>query len=254
MKKFSFILMIVTLLCPGISFSKEVINIAVGEFPPRFSEKMENKGIISHIIQQAFALEGIDVKYSFYPWARALKTVIDGKIEGSAIWQKTPDREQYLYFSDPVMDANWMLFYHKDHPIEWENFKDLENMTIGTVIGYTYGKEFDSLIESGHIKAEKVPDPATNFKRLLYCRIDAFIHQPDVAYYHLKQIYKPDEFNKIIHHPKPIQTFSLSLVLSKKIKKNKRYLELFNRGLSALKQKRIYHELINTYESIQKTH
>jgi len=247
MKKIFLFLMIVTLLCPGISFSKEVIHIAVGEFPPRFSEKMKNKGVISDIIQQAFALEGIDVEYSFYPWARALKTVKDGDVEGSAIWQKTPEREQYLYFSDPVMEASWMLFYHKDHPINWETLNDLKKITIGTIIGYTYGKDFDSLVESGQIRAEKVPDPETNFKRLMHCRIDAFIHQPDVAYYHLKQIYTPDEINKITHHPKPVQTFSLSLVLSKKNEKNKRYLELFNRGLSTLKQKGIYQELINTY-------
>ncbi len=250
MKRWCVVLLCLTVLTvwgSSVSFSEEIVHISTGEYPPRFSEDMDNQGIICHIVREAFALEGIQVKFTFYPWIRALKMVQSGKMDGSILWQKNPEREQYLYFSDPIIEGRWMLFYLKDHPIDWETFKDLETLTIGTVRGYTYGQTFDRLVESGRIHTEEVADPFLNIKKLLGGRFEAFIHQSDSAYYYLQRNLSSTEAQQITHHPKPIQTFFLSLVLSKHHEKNRRYLQLFNRGLATLRERGVLQQLLDEY-------
>ena len=49
----------------------ETIRITNGEWPPFTSERLPDKGPLSRIVAEAFALEGISVEYGYFPWRRA---------------------------------------------------------------------------------------------------------------------------------------------------------------------------------------
>jgi len=67
---------LLTLFLAGIfSFSnvnaEEKIRIATGEYEPFLSENLKHNGVGLRIIREAFALEGGEVEYGWYPWKRA---------------------------------------------------------------------------------------------------------------------------------------------------------------------------------------
>ena len=63
------------LLISGISHaaSDNTIRITVTDYPPFTGPTLENNGVLCEIIKEAFAHEKINVEYSFFPEARALK-------------------------------------------------------------------------------------------------------------------------------------------------------------------------------------
>ena len=51
---------------------KETIRLGSGEWPPYTSEKLMHEGVASLLIKEAFALEGVDVTFEYYPWKRTM--------------------------------------------------------------------------------------------------------------------------------------------------------------------------------------
>ncbi len=94
-----------------ISFAEETIRITNGEWTPFLSEGLEHYGVVSRIVAESFALEGVKVKYRFFPWARAYKLVKSGDWDGSVVWSRTPEREKDVYFSDPLL-VSYDVFFH----------------------------------------------------------------------------------------------------------------------------------------------
>ena len=66
--------------------ANETIRIANGEWPPYLSKELKHYGVASRIVAEAFALEGVKVKYGFFPWGRAYAVVQRGEWDGSVIW------------------------------------------------------------------------------------------------------------------------------------------------------------------------
>jgi len=53
------------------SWAGEAIRLTTGEFVPFTSKSLKYNGVISRIVTEAFALEGGEVEYGWYPWKRA---------------------------------------------------------------------------------------------------------------------------------------------------------------------------------------
>ncbi|MCP5211889.1 MAG: hypothetical protein H6998_13260 [Hahellaceae bacterium] len=51
----------------------ETIIITNGHWPPYQSEELKYYGFVSLMVEEAFALEGIDVDFRFRPWKRPTK-------------------------------------------------------------------------------------------------------------------------------------------------------------------------------------
>ncbi len=94
----------------SISFANETVQVANGEWLPYHSEKAAHYGAGSRIVTEAFALEGIKVKWKFFPWQRGYMYTIYGKVNASIGWIKTPKREKEVLFSDPVYAGNGFSF------------------------------------------------------------------------------------------------------------------------------------------------
>ena len=58
--------------CLSAGADQETIRLATEEYPPYTSKHLANYGLASHIVTDAFALEGVQTEYSFFPCARAL--------------------------------------------------------------------------------------------------------------------------------------------------------------------------------------
>merc|ERR1711879_299286 len=104
------IVFLVSSACPVPA--QESLVLTNGDWPPYFSPQFKYGGFGSRIVTEAFAQAGIDVHYEYLPWKRAYESAKAGKFAGSVGWRKTPQREKYFYFSDPILTQN-AVFFHK---------------------------------------------------------------------------------------------------------------------------------------------
>ena len=228
--------LLIGLTVSGHSFAGETITILNGEWAPYTSEKLKHFGVSSHIVTEAFALSGIKVNYDFYPWARIGKMVEYGKKGGiTLIYTKTPEREKYAVYSDPILVAKSVFFHLKRTPFDWETIDDLKGVTMGGTLSYNYGPEIHAAEKNEAITIQWVSTDFQNIKKLLAERIDIFPIALDVGYALLNAEFSREEAQLITYHPKPYIVQKFHVMISVKNNAHKRLIRLFNKGLRSLK-------------------
>src|SRR5262245_16105332 len=113
------LLLALCLLCHGLAAAQEV-RLTNGEWAPYLGTKLPHQGVASRIVKEAFALEGVEVRWEFYPWARSLHLAERGERAGTAVWLRSPEREKTFFVSDPVIESSYYFFHRKDHPLDWK--------------------------------------------------------------------------------------------------------------------------------------
>ena len=222
-------------------FAEETITILNGEWAPYTSKKLKHYGVSSHIVTEAFALSGIKVEYDFYPWARIGKMVKMGKKGGvTLIYTKTPEREKYAVYSEPILIAHSAFFHLKSYPFDWEIIEDLKGIPIGGTYSYNYGPEFRSAEKNKTIQVDWVSTDLQNLKKLLAGRIKIFPIAVDVGFALLNTEFSREEAQLITYHPKSFATQEFHVLISKKNEDHERLIRLFNKGLKSLKDSGVF--------------
>lgn len=111
--------------------AEESIRLAIGEYVPYCSEKIKNYGIVPWIVTTAFAMEGVEVKYDWYPWARAYDYARKGRWDGSVAGVWTFEREKDFYYSDPIINSEVVFFHLRSYPFDWQSIDDITDIPIG---------------------------------------------------------------------------------------------------------------------------
>jgi len=216
-----------------VAFPKTTIRITNGEWEPFLSEYSYEYGLASHIISESFKLEGINVKWGFFPWKRSHEVAKMGAWDASATWTPTKEREKDFWITDTVINISYVFFYIKGRKLQWEN---LEGRIVGLSRGYTYGKEIRDFIKEKKLIVDVTTKDEQNFKRLLSGRIDIFPNEPIVGYSQIRNTFTPEEVKRFTHYPKAYDKTTSCLIISKKCIKGQFFLEKFNSGLKKLKK------------------
>jgi polar amino acid transport system substrate-binding protein len=221
------------LLLP-LAATADEIRLTNGEWSPYLGQNLPHHGVASRIVEEAFALEGVQVKWEFYPWARALRSAEQGKSDGSAVWLRSPEREQAFFLSEPVVESGYYLFHRKDQPIEWQQITDLGPLRIGGAIDYDYGQAFQQAELDGTLQVKRLSSEEQGLRMLLAGRLDVFPMDKVVAFDMLHSHFSFEARSQLSFHPQPLRSDSLHLLLSKKVPGNAERMARFNRGLKAL--------------------
>ena len=224
------------------SFAEETIRIAIGEWPPYTSKELKHYGVVSRIVAETFALEGVKVVYGFFPWARCKYYAKEGEWDGTAVWAHSPERAKYFLFSDPVIEVKYVFFHLKSFRFDWNSYEDLKGIAVGGTIEYNYGKDFQSAEKSKKIKVQRAPSDEINFKKLLAGRVKIIPIELDNGYQLLQKKFRPEDIQSLTYHPKPVSLTYNHLMLSKKVKRIQRMLKLFNRSLKRLRESGKYEQ------------
>ncbi|MCP3925703.1 MAG: transporter substrate-binding domain-containing protein [Desulfobacterales bacterium] len=222
------------------SFADEKICITSGEWAPYISKELKYYGVASRIVSEAFALEGVKVVYKFYPWKRSYIEAHKGKCNSSIGWTKKTDREAIFMFSDePVIIGQSVFFHLKKKHLKWDpykqNYENLRGFKVGMLFGEVNRKEFENAVTTGIIRVEKVGSLEQNFKKMILGRIQLITTDKDVGYDIINKKISPDKIKLFTHTISVPDTTKYYLILSKKNKRNKKFMILFNRGLKKLK-------------------
>ena len=234
------------LLGAPVARAQPTITLTSGEWLPYMSEQLAHYGPVSRIVSEAFALEGVKVRYLFRPWKRALVEAEQGDVNGSILWSvgtAGSSRERLFYFSDVVIESKQVFFHLKRVAFDWHSFADLEHVAIGGAAGYEY--PFES---NAQIKIDRAATDDVNFHKLLAGRFTIFPADLNGGKAILKKHFAPQEVERITYHPQAFDATRYHLILSRKAKQNAHYLYLFNRGLARLRASGKYAQYIEEME------
>lgn len=243
MKKPVNMLFVLLLLLVSVNCSaEEIIHIATEEYPPHTSEILKYYGLDCHIVTEAFALEGIKVKYTFYPPKRALILAKHGKVDGVMPWTWRKERETDFYYPDPVLRKGivYTFFHLKNLKFPWNpekpDYSNLKEYTIGGNLGYDYGEAFQLAEKTGVITVERVAQQDQNFKKLLAGRVQLVIDDEAAGLYKLQSHFTPDQVSRVSYtQVNNLPGDCLHLLISKKSRKAAYFKDAFNKGLKRLR-------------------
>ena len=247
MKKFCILIFVVSVLFSVNVTAQDKVVLSNGEWKPYLSKDLKHSGVASHIVTEAFKKEGVAVEFKWYgeSWKRAYKDAKTGKVNGSLIWSKKPEREAEMFFSDAVLSGKKDVFFHlKKNKFTWKTIDDLKGKKISGVLGYTYGGLIDDAEKKGIIKLERVAHESLNLKKLLKGRIDLLLTGEVIGEKLIKETLTPAEAEMITFNSKPVREATYHLILTRSISANKAIIEKFNVGLKKLKDEGLYDKYI----------
>ena len=111
---------------------------------------------------------------------------------------------------EPLSESSSVLFHLKGKPYAFAGLKDLKGLTIGTILGYKYSKEF---LEAGYFKREPVKTEEQNFHKLLHGRIDMLLTNKNVGLFTAKNMGVLDNVDYLL---KPLSGGNNYLAFAKK--------------------------------------
>lgn len=227
-------LLVFCLLLHGLATADEV-RLTNGEWAPYLGARLPHQGVASRIVEEAFALEGIQVRWEFYPWARSMYLAERGERAGTAVWLRSPEREKAFYISDPVIESTYYLFHRKDRPLDWRQVADLKGLRLGGAIGYDYGTNFQLAELDGQIQVKRLSNEEQGMRMVLASRLDAFPMDKVVAFSLLNDRFSSAERARLSFHPLPLRSDGLHLMLSREVPGNAELIVRFNKGLARLR-------------------
>lgn len=213
--------------------SPSTIKLTSGTWAP-YLEDTPSRGIIGHIIDEAFAEENVTVHWGFFPWARSYRLAQKGLWDGSAAWACTPERAPFFYFSDPIIPVRLAFFHRRDEPIDWTTLDDLRGLRIGLSRDYYYGDAINEAIADGILEPDMARSDVINFRKLLAGRIDLFPIDVAVGRRLLVETFSQEDIEQLAVHPRVVYATQLRLMLSRQIPGNEERMKQFNLGLQRL--------------------
>ncbi len=250
MKKLFVVIAISLLFYSPVLFAETSIRITNGEWEPFMSEYSAHYGMNSHVVSEAFKLEGINVIWGFFPWKRAYINAKEGRYwDASATWWPVEETQEAFLISDSISTTSFVFFYLKTKKFDWQSIDDLKGLRIGGTLEYDYGKDFMTAMTANKIYVELVPKDEQNYKKLLADRIDIFPNDPIVGYAQIRNCLPPEQAELIRHHPKEFEKTTLNLIISKRSKNALFFLEKFNSGLKKLQKSGRFDQMLNDLEA-----
>lgn len=243
-KKIFIILMVI--VCSGLSHAQPV-HVAIGEWLPFVSATHKHNGLLSHIVTEAFASQGLKTQYGFYPWARAFSMVASEKADVSIGWVHSEDRVKEVAFSDPLMKLDDVFYFRKEDVRSWNKVTDFSDKRIGITKSFFYGEEFTQAQKDGLLTISIAKDDVSNFKMLLTGRIDVFPIVRLSAQATLKAHFKAEQIAKLDYDPKPVKEVSYRIIFSRS-ERGETLRKAFNAGLKELKESGKYKHYWQQYD------
>jgi polar amino acid transport system substrate-binding protein len=231
-----------------ILFSTEgranTIKLACTDFPPFKIKKditsPDHHGIDLDVIKAAFAIDGYNVDFDFYPWKRALETARAGQVDGLCGCNFRPEREQQFIYSEKVGEISVGIFVNKESSLnEITDLDQLSGLSVGAVRDYATHKQ---LQEYPNIKIVDANDERQLLRLLLAGRIDAIYTFRDVVYYRMAQNNNTSTIRYYELNSEPYY-----LCFPRKIIDSPQTVKDFNRGLHTIQNNGLYQSIWSKY-------
>lgn len=214
-------------------------------YPPfMYKDGDEIAGVGADLIRIIFNELGVEVVSRHVgPWERVLRQAENGHIDLITGAYKTVEREQYLsfpqehYFDEPVV-----IFINKNNPFNFNRWQDLVDKFGGTVIGESWGNEFDNFA-ANHLNIQRLVRIEQSFKMINRNRLDYAIYALYPGKINLMKLGLQDAITalpKLVDAPRAYQAFSKKSPYT-------RYLDYYSNRVRELKSDGTVQQLIDKH-------
>ena len=179
----------------------------------------------------------MNVETTYFPWKRALLLSKSGQYDGLCSCSFTKERVNDFYFSDEIGKNSIGLYSLKK--IDVQKLSQLKNLKVGVVRGYSLEDD----LKKNKIEFVSSPSELNLLKMLEMKRIDA-IYSFKVV---ISELLKTHSFEQVIEYTE-ISSATYFTCFSKKSKKSKSLLEVFNKNLKKIKSEKTYEMLLKKYD------
>ena len=241
------LLALVSILSPPLAAKgAEVVTLIAGEWVPYLSESLPDNGPVARVVTEAFALEGITVKYLFRPWNRAYAEAAQDLAHGTLVWSmsgKPTDRTRRFHQSAVLFYGQSVFFHRKNFPFQWRGEQSLKGLRMGGTAGYEYFFDRSPLLNID----KSASTDAQNFHKLLAGRFDVFPLNLDVGLSIMKTDLTPQEASVLTWDPRPYNIAHYHILFNRKNPANTRHVALFDRGLKRLRESGRYDQVMRGF-------
>lgn len=175
-------------VAPLASAADDLVLVADEWCPYNCAPDSDRPGYMVEIAREAFAAQGITVRYEVVNWARAVIEARDGRYDGiiGAFHGDAPD---FVFPSESLGVSGNAFFIRRDDDWRYAGPDSLRQRRVGIIRGYDYGgltgplQTYAILDIVGGDHALEI-----NIRKLLLGRIDTFVEDVSVARYQMEQM------------------------------------------------------------------
>tara|TARA_R110002167_G_scaffold21306_4_gene77654 strand:- start:34 stop:744 length:711 start_codon:yes stop_codon:yes gene_type:complete len=158
------------------SHAKKLLLVAAeASVPTSYELDGKQKGILIEVINEVFARAGYAIEIELKPWARCLKEVKHGIVDGIFSAFVTPERQSYLTYTNEILIMQSQAFFVPLHStITFDgDLKKMSNLSIGVINKTSYGPILDKALKDGMFnRIEIAQSSKSNLLKLIAGRID----------------------------------------------------------------------------------
>lgn len=229
------ILALLYLLIPFAILAEDmVVTIAIRDCPPfEFIENGKTKGINYDTISDVLKRAGYEAKFIPLPWKRAISLVEAGGIDAVASIRTSPQHEERLIFSAPIMYTQDYFFKKKTFDIKIKDMSELAPYSIGLVDQYFYEEAFNKKNFPKLDLITSLSPEVDNLEKLKAGRLGLAVCSINICNYWMKKY--PKLFNDIDYIKSPVadSVRSLHIAFSRKnSSRSEEIVEKFNKALA----------------------
>jgi polar amino acid transport system substrate-binding protein len=215
-------------------------SLATGtDYPPYADQKLPDGGLAPQILKQAFAAVGRSVSVTVLPWQRAYALTREGKFDGTFPWVPSPERDQVMLISQPIVMIESRLWSPIDRPLRSLDQEDLKNKRFCVPIGYAPPLAIQGLIDRQIVSVANPPTIASCVLMVGQNHADFLAGDPLVIRTALR-----DTGVRLFEGDSVAKDRPLRLLATKGGERGAIMLSDFNRGLARLKEEGTYDRLL----------
>ncbi len=223
------------------------LNIVISNWPPYKSMELIDGGVATDITKEALNRAGYQVTVVNVPWKRALVGAYNGAYDVvPAIWS-SPEREQKLFFSDPILDSRVVVIWLDSFRFNYENMGDLKGKSVGVGRGWSYPLAFEN---ADFFKRLPAVDLEANFRRLFARRVNIIVGEELAARYVLQKKFS-DRSGHVRFSSASLQVKPLKVAFSRSLNNYKDITRKFNAAMQSIRDDGTYEMLLRKHNFIE---
>ena len=170
------LLVVISVIYGNQTLADQTVTFVGDPWPPYVEGVLgedAKAGVAVEVVNEIFShIENVNARFPLIPWNRALIEVEAGSQDGIGILLKTPEREEFMVYSVPMITSMNMVWSTADNVFEWDSVEDFHGLRVGIIDGYSYGEELDRNFKTGRIVTVKLSTVERMFTMLANDRID----------------------------------------------------------------------------------
>ncbi len=233
---------------------QNIFLIMTIDYPP-YSFLLEDGkvgGFCSEILIETLNAMNIkNYEIQIVPWARGIRSLEVGKLNGLCPMQKSAKRETFTWFpEEPLLIAQYVFFIHKDNKdvLAYHSLDDLREKVIGIVRGFKYPEALWALKKKNNF--DEVSKTEQNYRKLAAKRVDYVCDTYVTGMYYIRKLGLEKQI-MVLPADAPIDSFNVYIGFSKK-RVQQVFVKKFSEQIRELKSREAYHKRYELYYGVKK--